>query len=80
MKGKVVLISRGNSSFSDKANAAIQAGAAAAVIYNNAPGSINMNLSDYNFPNPAVMIEQAKAKEILAASTQDETTASGAAR
>ena len=74
VKGKVVLISRGNSSFSDKANAAIQAGAAAAVIYNNAPGSINMNLSDYNFPNPAVMIEQAKAKEILAASTQDETT------
>ena len=74
VKGKVVLISRGNSSFADKANAAIQAGAAAAVIYNNAPGSINMNLSDYNFPNPAVMIEQAKAKEILAASTQDETT------
>ena len=74
VKGKVVLISRGNSSFSDKANAAIQAGAAAAVIYNNAPGSINMNLSDYNFPNPAVMIEQAKAKEILAASTQAETT------
>lgn len=74
VKGKVVLISRGNSSFADKANAAIQAGAAAAVIYNNAPGSINMNLTGYNFPNPAVMIEQAKAKEILAASTQDETT------
>lgn len=74
VKGKVVLISRGNSSFADKANAAIQAGAAATVIYNNAPGSINMNLTDYNFPNPAVMIEQAKAKEILAASTQDETT------
>ena len=54
--------------------AAIQAGAAAAVIYNNAPGSINMNLTGYNFPNPAVMIEQSKAKEILAASTQDETT------
>lgn len=74
VKGKVVLVSRGNSSFADKANAAIQAGAAAAVIYNNAPGSINMNLTGYNFPNPAVMIEQAKAKEILAASTQDETT------
>lgn len=74
VKGKVVLISRGNSSFADKANAAIQAGAAAAVIYNNAPGSINMNLTGYNFPNPAVMIEQSKAKEILAASTQDETT------
>ena len=74
VKGKVVLISRGNSSFADKANAAIQAGAAATVIYNNAPGSINMNLTGYNFPNPAVMIEQAKAKEILAASTQDETT------
>lgn len=74
VKGKVVLISRGNSSFADKANAAIQAGAAAAVIYNNAPGSINMNLTGYNFPNPAVMIEQAKAREILAASTQDETT------
>lgn len=74
VKGKVVLVSRGNSSFADKANAAIQAGAAAAVIYNNAPGSINMNLTGYNFPNPAVMIEQDKAKEILAASTQDETT------
>ena len=74
VKGKVVLVSRGNSSFADKANAAIQAGAAAAVIYNNAPGSINMNLTGYNFPNPAVMIEQDKAKEILVASTQDETT------
>lgn len=74
VKGKIVLISRGNSSFADKANAAVLAGAAATVIYNNAPGSINMNLTDYNFPNPAVMIEQAKAKEILAASTQDETT------
>lgn len=74
VKGKVVLISRSNSSFADKANAAIQAGAAATVIYNNAPGSINMNLTGYNFPNPAVMIEQSKAKEILAASTQDETT------
>ena len=74
VKGKVVLISRGNSSFADKANAAIQAGAAATVIYNNAPGSINMNLTGYEYKNPAVLIPMISAESILAASEKDETT------
>ena len=76
LTGKIVLISRGGGvSFYVKANNAVKAGAAATVIYNNdSANNLNMNLTGYNFPNPAVMIEQAKAKEILAASTQDETT------
>ncbi len=71
LTGKVVLISRGSSSFFEKGNAAVKAGAAATVIYNNADGSINMNLTGYEYTNPCVMISKAQAAAILAASTQD---------
>ena len=53
--GKVALISRGDCSFYDKAANALAAGATAAVVHNNAPGSFNGTLGEY-LPVPAVGI------------------------
>lgn len=71
--GKIVLISRGGGvSFFEKANHAVEAGAAGVAVYNNASGTINMNLTGYNYKNPAVSIDKIYGEMILAASTQDE--------
>lgn len=73
LAGKIVLISRGGGvSFFEKANRAVEAGAVATVVYNNAAGSINMNMTGYNYKNPAISIEKAFAEMVLDASTQDE--------
>lgn len=57
VKGKIALIQRGNSIlFSDKVKNAANAGAVAAVIYNNMTGSIAMSIDSY--PIPAVSITQ----------------------
>ena len=56
--GKVAVISRGDISFVDKITNAYNAGAIAAIIYNNAAGVINMDLSSIgsNVDIPAVSI------------------------
>ena len=73
LTGKVVLISRGGGvSFFEKANRAVEAGAIATVVYNNAAGSLNMNMSGYNYKNPAIMLDKAYGDMILAASRQGE--------
>ena len=55
LKGKVVLVNRGISSFALKCSAAAELGAAAVIIVDNAPGStINMDLTDYTGEVPAV--------------------------
>ena len=58
LAGKVAICSRGTTSFFEKANAAIANGAVATVIYNNQPGTINMNLTGYEYSAPAVSITQ----------------------
>lgn len=73
LQGKIVLISRGGGvSFFEKANRAAAKGAAAAVIYNNVDGSINMNLSGYLYTAPCVSITLADANAILAVSQPDD--------
>ncbi len=58
-EGKVVLVSRGSSSFYDKALAAQTDGAAAVVIYNNQPGIINATVAgDEEITVPVVTISQ----------------------
>ncbi len=74
LTGQIVLISRGNSSFFEKANLAVEHGAAATVIYNNVDGSINMNLTGYLYTNPAVSMSKADGDAIFAVSQQDEET------
>ena len=59
LTGKVAVCARGEISFSQKAQTAADAGAVAILIYNNAAGSINMDLSDYTGSAPCVSITQA---------------------
>ena len=69
LKGKVAFCSRGTISFYQKAEFAATAGAIATVIYNNAAGTINMDLSDYTKTAPVVSITQADGAMVKAKST-----------
>ncbi len=50
VKGKVVFVSRGTTTFSEKEQAAYEAGAAAVVVYNNQAGYISMQIDSYDIP------------------------------
>jgi len=58
VKDKIVFVSRGQSSFYQKHDAAAAAGALACVVYNNQSGSINMDLSSSTATIPCVSITQ----------------------
>ncbi len=62
LKGKVAMCSRGDIAFYQKGNNAVDAGAIATVVYNNAPGVINMDLTDYKNTAPFVSITQDAGK------------------
>lgn len=66
VKGKFALIMRGEIAFVDKVKNAIAAGAAGAVIYNNAPGLIQGALTQdgSTLAIPAMMIEQVVGEEM----------------
>ncbi len=50
VSGKIVLVSRGSTTFEEKANAAQEMGAAGLIIYNNVSGDIKMNVGDTKLP------------------------------
>ena len=58
VKNKIVFVSRGQSSFYQKHDAAAAAGALACVVYNNQSDSINMDLSSSTATIPCVSITQ----------------------
>lgn len=64
LKGNIALISRGNVSFYEKLNRAVDAGAIGAVVYNNRPGAPIVMGGDGEVSIPAVMVDQ-KAGEFL---------------
>lgn len=66
VEGKIVLVSRGNSSFADKLSLATQMGAAALVIYNNVPGAFGASVADSSGTIPCVTISQKQMQTILA--------------
>ena len=70
--GKVVFVQRGSIAFTDKAANAVNAGAIATVVYNNASGTISMDLSSYTKTAPCVSITEADGLAIWAASTKSE--------
>ena len=69
LKGKIVLCSRGETSFVEKATLAVDAGAKAVFIYNNQSGMITLDLTDYTYTNPVAAISQVQGSLIRAAST-----------
>ena len=70
--GKIVFVQRGGISFYVKGENAVNAGAIATVVYNNAAGTINMDLSDYSKTAPCVSITMADGLAIWEASEQAE--------
>lgn len=66
--GKVVFVSRGTTSFYEKANIAAEKGALALIVYNNQAGRINMALTGYLYDIPAVSTTQEAGAAVLAAS------------
>ena len=77
LTGRVVFCSRGGGvNFADKANAAMERGAVAVVVYNNQPGTINMNLQGYKYTAPCVSITQNEGVAVKAAGMAA-TTAGG---
>ena len=73
VKGAVALCNRGASSFYQKANAAVEAGAVATVIINNQAGTISMALDGYNYTNPCVSLKQEARATFIAAATESQT-------
>lgn len=69
LEGKIAICWRGTVSFYEKAEAAVEYGAIATIIGNNAAGTINMDLSDYTKSAPCVSILQSDAQALMAAST-----------
>ncbi|MBR1468626.1 MAG: Ig-like domain-containing protein [Prevotella sp.] len=59
LAGKIAVCNRGDISFYIKANAAMANGAIGIIIVNNVEGVINMNLTGYEYTNPAIAITMA---------------------
>ncbi|MBE6945440.1 MAG: hypothetical protein E7459_05055, partial [Ruminococcaceae bacterium] len=69
LKGKIAICSRGQTNFYEKATFAAYCGAIGVFIYNNEPGSINMDLTDYYSKAPVASLTQADGAALRAAAT-----------
>ena len=69
LEGKIALCARGEISFFEKAQYAVDVGAIATFIYNNQAGVINMDLTDYPYTQPCASLTQADGAAVKAAST-----------
>lgn len=68
VKGKAVLIQRGECSFHEKALSAQKAGAVAVILYNNQPGALTPSVEgDEPITIPVVMLNQADGEALVAA-------------
>ncbi len=74
--GKIAICSRGTNSFSAKAVAAVAHGAIATIVYNNEPGVINMDLSDYQYGS--LRVHHSGGRSLIRAASTSATAASGA--
>ena len=67
VKGKIVLVRRGSSTFEEKANVAEEMGALGIIVYNNVSGDIKMNVGDADLG--ACSISQADGETLAKAKT-----------
>ena len=56
LEGKIAMCYRGETSFFEKCNAAVEAGAIAVIVVNNVDETFGMNLTGYSYKAPAVSI------------------------
>ena len=71
VKGKIVMIPRGELAFYEKATYAVNEGAIATIVYNNVDGTIGMDLTDYHREEPAVAITKGDAEKIRNIATEN---------
>ena len=64
--GRIALIKRGDSTFQEKVEIAMQMGAAGVMIYNNVAGVIRMNLGEIENPVPSVSINMNAGNAMVA--------------
>ena len=72
LEGKVAICYRGETSFFEKANAAVEAGAIAVIIVNNQSGIIGLNLTGYLYSAPVVSITQLDGESFKSNAVTDE--------
>lgn len=65
LAGKIAVCWRGTISFYEKAEHAVKYGAIATIICNNAPGTLNMDLSSYTQKAPCICVAQADAAILM---------------
>ena len=73
LEGKIVLVARGSLSFYEKHINAVNAGAAAVIVYNNTSGVINMDLSSTTVTNPCCFLQLGDAMKVFAGASRDES-------
>ena len=64
--GRIALVKRGDTSFQEKVEIAMQMGAAGVIVYNNVAGIIRMNLGEIDNPVPSVSINMNAGNAMLA--------------
>ncbi|MBQ7949219.1 MAG: leucine-rich repeat protein [Clostridia bacterium] len=64
--GRIALIKRGESTFQEKVEIAMQMGAAGVIVYNNVAGVIRMNLGEIENPVPSVSINMNAGNAMVA--------------
>jgi len=64
--GRIALIKRGDSTFQEKVEIAMQMGAAGVIVYNNVAGIIRMNLGEIENPVPSVSINMNAGNAMVA--------------
>ena len=73
--GKIVLVSRGDINFTDKAKEAVEHGAIATLVYNNVVDNTIMVMDGYWESEPCAMISKEDAATIKAGATEAQTEA-----
>lgn len=69
VKGRIALVKRGDSTFQEKVELAMQFGAVGIIVYNNVAGDIRMTLGDIDDPIPAISIDMESGEALVAGAT-----------
>ncbi len=65
VQGRIALVKRGDSTFQEKVELAMQFGAVGIIVYNNVAGDIRMTLGDIDDPIPAISIDMEAGEKLV---------------